>query len=350
MAPWVEGCANVMACPLRFLVVGLSAAALITLAGGRETTFVHDLRMNDAAQVQMGKYVVVVSVNSPVDAGGVPATACDRLGSYGGVIAAGTFRDVGMVTVGSEPTGGFDLDSVSPGFLGILREDEVAGRQLVGSDTAAELGLANGSRVRVGDEVAQVELVPDEGNRTALIDRSILRLALPAELAGVCYVEFASNGAYDGVGWLPAILGVPGEQAVVQPLVDANGLGPSSITEYRNRPDEWLWLPAGVLGLMPWVGLLRSRKRELALYTLSGATWSALSMVLFAETAIVCLPCLMLAIAVGVVLSARDGVAMTAGIAAAGREAAWIMLLVLVYGTLIAIWQGSPARALRTVG
>jgi hypothetical protein len=307
---WREAVANLLATPYRFALVALVLATTASYVGFSRAAAVHDEGVRAVQLRGDGRGVVVVTSRS----GAVPAVACDRLAALGGVRAAGTLRQDGQVVVPTNPQSAYDAFTASPGMVHVLTVASATGSVLVGAATARELGLADGALLDLAGGRRQVTVLPERGARSQLVDRAVLTLVPAPFASGACYVELDSGGVDVAGTWLPATLGVPKDQLVLSPLL--SGSSPEAHAAAASTTFGWLVLPA--VPVVVWLLLARSRRPELALYSLSGARPAQVALLLWLELLPVTIVAAVLALAAVVVGAHRDGPAGLAGVRAAG--------------------------------
>jgi hypothetical protein len=189
-----------------------------------------------------------------------------------------------------------------------------------------------------------VTVLPEAGARSQLVDRAVVTLARAAAVSGSCYVELRSGGVDSAVAWLPAVLRLPRDQLLVTPLVggasggDVPGRSPEAA--YLGRANRYDWLVLPVVPLMVWLLLTRSRRPELALYSLSGARPGQVALLLWLEWLGIGIVGAAVALAAVVVGAHRDGLAAGAGVRAAGLSIVLSLAAVLV----AAVATGSRRR------
>ena len=169
----------------------------------------------------------------------------------------------------------------------LLAVRAATGSTFVGGAMARELGLATGARLDLSGVVRPVIVLPETGARSQLVDRAVVTLAPASSVSGACYVELQSGGVDSAATWLPAELGMSREQLVVTPLLggtsDTDAPGRSPESDYRDRPNRYDWLVLPLAPLTVWLLLARSRRTELALYSLSAARPAHVALLLWLE-------------------------------------------------------------------
>lgn len=346
-----EALANLLATPLRFVAIVVLLAATLAWAGYTQAHLVHDLQQRKAVQAAQGQYVAVAhTAGADSDGqsdGGIPAVACDALAARPGVAAAGVIASAGTVVMASEPDGGFELWHIGPGALRYLHAMESKG-VLLGAHTAAELGATTGSAVRVQQftTTSTVDVIPAQGPRTAALDRGVLTVLAPTELAGTCYVDVPGSDPNTTAAWLAPALG--GNRTItVLPLVSDGSLGNSPALDYVNRAIRWVAPTAPLLCLLAWLLLLRARRAELVIPRIFGASRVALTWQLLVEL----LGCLVVALplAVAAVAAAAwgDRIAAAAGTSAVAAGIAVVIATAVPTTYLMTIRRGTELTALR---
>ncbi len=329
---WREAMANLFATPYRFALVGVVLAAALSFVGSREATLVHALAGEAVQQRMDGRDIVVVTGRSAPVAG----IACDRLASLGGVRAAGTLRADGQAVVPTNPQSGYDAFVASPGMADVLTVRAGTSGVLVGGAMARELGLVDGAGVLLAGRVRPAVVLPETGARSELVDRGVVTLLPGDEVAGSCFVELTSDDSGSAATWLPSELGVPHDQLVVSPLLagvsDQALADGSPLTRYQARATGHDWLVLPVVPALVWLLLTRSRRPELALYSLSAARPASIALVLWFEWLGVAVVASVLVVAGVAVAAHGDGVAGAAGLRSVGLCLAVSLTAVLVAG------------------
>ena len=327
---WREAVANLLATPYRFALLAVVLATTMSYVGLREAATVHDLA-GQAVQLRLdGRGIVVVTGRSSA----VPGAACERLSGFRGVRAAGVLHADGQVVVPTNPQSAYDSFTASSGMAHLLTIRATTTPVVVGGAMARELGLADGASLRTAGAVRPVAVLRELGARTELVDRGVVTLVPAASVAGSCYVELESGGADAAATWLPAVLGMPRDQLLVTPLLagaSAEELpGPAPDSLYRDRASRYDWLVLPLVPLMVWLLLTRSRRTELALYSLSGARPAQVALVLWLEWLGVAVVVAVVAVAAVALGAHRDGPAAAAGLRATALSAAVSLAAVLV--------------------
>ena len=340
---WREALANLLATPYRFALVAVVLATTVAYAGSREASAVHELDIR-AMQLRVAGSDVVVATGRD---GGVPAAACERLGSLGGVRSAGALRSDGQVVIPTNPQSTYDTFTASPGMAHVLTVRAATGSVLVGGAMARELGLVSRSGLDLSGVVRRVTVLPETSARSQLVDRGVVTLApAAASWSGSCYVELQDGGADSAAAWLPAELAMPRGQLVVSPLLSGGsgaGVpgGASPENDFRHRADRYDWLLLPLVPLTVWLLLVRSRRTELALYSLSGARPAHVALLLWLEALAVAVVGAVVALAAVAVGAHGDGLAGTAGVRAGA-----LSLCVALGGVLV----GAVATGFRRRG
>ena len=348
-----DGLGNLLATPWRFLAVVVLIAVTVGWPAYREANLVRSLQDLKRAQVAEGRFVAVVVPGGPAAGPGVvraiSGAACDALADYPGIRAAGVASPAGSAVIATAPSGGYALWHVSPGMLRVLGTSSLGERVLVGSVAAQELGLRDGDRIAFRQPASPgsspVTVVAASGPRTAAVDRAILTVSPPAAVAGDCFVETDGIGANSVAEFAGALLG--GLDVNVLPLASQNHLGPDPVSAYASQQMAFLSLTAPLLAILAWCLLLRSRRSEITLARIAGASRTVACAYLMVEFAGCC------ALATAVVAAAvaaggwGDGLATSAGIAAATQGYAIMLAAAVPVTFLCTVRKGGELQALR---
>lgn len=216
-----------------------------------------------------GAFVVVAA--SP---NGVDGIRCESLAAHDGVLDSGSTRSLGPSSVASAPNMAFESVAVTPGLVSLWTGGPHVDAPLgwvLGSVTASELGMEEGSVLKVNGEVDTVTGVLDNNPMSEQANRWLIRSAAPGR-ASDCWVSFepAATGVADD--YVRAALSSSGSSLVLGRLANFGDFARDPLTELESRPQANVWLLAGfALGLLAWItGWFR--RSEYALYRATGTT------------------------------------------------------------------------------
>jgi hypothetical protein len=281
-----EGVRSTKAHPWRLLLgsllIGGVLAASVIVDAAVTSGALHALDSEHAA----GSTVLVV-----YDEGGpLPGRPCDALAAVPGVRAAGgvsTPETVSFASVGSMVV---RRVFASPGYLRVLgvtlpiSTGRSSASGIAGSAIAAEVGIADGSRLRFSDGL---EMTIDVGPATARApDRSrwvTIVQAAPA-WAAECWIE-AERGSMGAVrAAVPAVF-ADARALRIETLRDG-AVTDAIVAGWKERPTRWAWIFGGALSAMLAGVFLAPRRREYALYRLLGVPDTRVRLIAAVEASI----------------------------------------------------------------
>lgn len=229
-------------------------------------------------QVASGRFVFRVEVPGGA---AIDAAECERLGDDDGILAAGSVLSSVQVEVPQAPASPFTVRTATPGFARVMWPETtspVTGMVAL-VEAADRLGLAGGAYVPLavpgGDPGAATVMRVAEVKPLSLRDRdsglSFLQLVPPAGRTRVCLVDAEPAKARAVQSALSSRFGTV-DGVSITPLWRGDSLSRSPEREIRSRLGVLVsWLAAlSVVGL--GMADYASRRQELALYRLVGAS------------------------------------------------------------------------------
>jgi len=237
-----EALANLIASPLRVLVLGAAVGGGLAALAWTELSFSTQVKRLSQEFTAAGGYVAVV--DGPL---GLDAFACNALQKHDQVIAAGGMRGAGVVVSSNAPGVPFTRFEVTRGLISVLDPNMPAPPRtpgyLVGFAAGTELGLFDTGWVTEADSKPVPVTVIDPATRNEFAARAFFDLVPATGRAGQCWVEFRPQAIEDGLEWLPAVFA--GDQTQARRNVDFGEFATDPATQLATRPQRWGWLAVG---------------------------------------------------------------------------------------------------------
>lgn len=281
----------------RWLTVLASAfvVAALTVPAAVDGHGISRMIEDEQAWEQAGGRMLVVSNEA---AGGVDRAACESVSRLDGVMAsASVTRLTARAGVPNAPEAQLPLVAVTEGIGPLLRLEPSGGGVLVPRDLADGIGVREGSSLTLflddSHDPSLTGLLP-EGPVTvgAVTDTSVLgqdlssAVLLPSSAsgrAGSCVVR-AGPGYLEAVrAGLPAMLGLPGEDAIVADRLVGGEYARDFSVEYATRGlKQSPWLVGASISLL-WLLLVWMRRSRDGLYATLGADATTRAIIRAAE-------------------------------------------------------------------
>lgn len=282
--------------------MALTLAFLLLLCAGADLLAVTRIQREADAFVAAGGSTTVITYTGRID-----GTACDRLASLDGVIAAGATRaSQTKLTFAALPSTGVPTYEATPGAIGVFRNSTTGGRAArpttvsdvngvwLSGEAAAPLAARAGSRLALRDErtldVAGVYEWPDDGRQSGYSYAAVT--PVPAGYGGLfdqCWVK--SWPIPENIESLLRVTTVGDatgtqERPMVSQLNTSRGRTFDTTAMYRGRLTVWAPIVAGVGALLAGFVSIWRRRLELASALHCGVPKPAMVVQTLVETAV----------------------------------------------------------------
>ncbi|MBZ6371196.1 FtsX-like permease family protein [Microbacterium aurum] len=252
----------------KFIVSGIACVLLFSVLGWIEANAVAQLAAVQQADSLRGADVLVVTP----DRGAMPSGACERLDTVGGVIAVGGLSLAGVESPEKAPRNPYQLAVASGAYLSIVDPHlESRGSLYAGDNAALTLGVTAGSMLSFPGRRAALAGVVDTSFRAPEQSRWVYQHADWPSRIDQCWVEAARGLGPTVAAALPALMASGGSLNVDALYARTYDM---RLDEWKGRASNWYWVVASLVCLTPLILNARSRRRELALYRIAGATRS----------------------------------------------------------------------------
>ncbi|GIF40799.1 hypothetical protein [Actinoplanes xinjiangensis] len=309
----------------RALLFALLLAAITAGAAIMDARSIIGVQSRAADFVASGASIRVMVAPAMTD-----AAACERLGTIGGIRAAGALREADAVVLRTMNANPVPAYAVTPGLIAVLGGDPAApAGAWLPAPLARTLGVQAGQELPTGSgtlTVAGLYEYPDDGRDSRLAYAALL----PQPAAGSfdeCWADIWPLSR-DREQLLHAALAVDSSAAdavAVGQLNTSRGTRFDALGEFTARPTRFALPACALAGLLLGLIAVRIRRLELAAALHLGASRRDVLAIQVIETAAWA--------AAGVVLAA---VALLAGVVAAGSTDAAAVYLVDVRGPAVA--------------
>ncbi|MBM7826622.1 ABC transporter permease family protein [Microbacterium aurum] len=272
-----EGLRGIGARPVQFISATLILGVALAGVGAAEAVITGRSLATMEAEKAKGSTVVIVDRNE----GDIDGARCLRLGSSAGVTAVGTVARVETVGVLGYPSVPFQHAVVTPGLIGILYpslqvRQNVTG--IAGEAVADEVGLVDGSEVKTTGGSTLVLQLPDEGTpRSQDRARWLYTFESTPTRVRECWVE-ATPGSVERVREVIAATFSETRDLRVRSQA-STATYDATRASWLARPTQFAWTGGALIGAAIAFTLTFTRRHELALYRLLGASKSETALI-----------------------------------------------------------------------
>lgn len=289
-----EGVRDLLANPKRSFATLLFTAVAIGGLMFAEQRIADDLTRFVETVTAEGGQVVVVSSPGP----SLVTSACDRIGSFDGVVAAGTVLDRGAVPLRTAGGALVSETRFSAGAVSVIDptyRGPLDGGYLAGPRAAERFHLVPGTVAVLGDErPTAVVGVFDAGTRIERYDTALLA-AGRFEAGHQCLIEM-TLGNLDAGRQIAAASFVGADGVEIRGLLAQSAFERDVVAELEARPMRWMWLMVAFMIAASLAVQMFLRRGERAVYVAHGAGRADVTIMVAFET----LPLIIVGAAIGI--------------------------------------------------
>lgn len=326
--------------------ITLVAMSAVVCAGlvNLEVTAGFEAVDSSATYARQGGHVVIARA----EAGGIDASDCDALRDNRAVVASGTMQRSRPRAVTTSTATPSNVAVVTGSTLDILAPDQPPSNAqrdvVIGGALAQHLGTVGGDHVRFVDGDLVDVGVASVATRAPDLDRWFFVTDASRGEAEECWIEVEAGVGDVGRQALVAIPRTsPGSELTTQTLSTAGRSPQDNAETFAARPTRRAWLPAGLVMGMVGGLVAMTRRPEMALYLISGASAASVVLMRLVEWVLVVSTGLIVALGTVLVLRGPEVAVVGAGTTFLALRSALLVTAVAIL--VVALVEGLLVRS-----